>query len=217
MAATLTREEFADMIEYHATLFVAALRDGTSSTALVEYNAAGAPQLATQPAAPVVIAAQQPSAPVLWAKVGELPNQAYRWPRRTEHYNPFEVWQADRQIGLGKADNSGHYYGKEHRGYWLAFEMVNGQKRRPIVVFNEADDYESSGDLVAIIKGKGDGGRSMFKPGDDLPPGYENFEIDVFRNRITGPQAFNRLAVVARGGDRQAMCTHALLQLALRP
>jgi hypothetical protein len=105
--------------------------------------------------------------------------------------------------------------GKE-RGYWLAFEMVNAQKRRPIVVFNEADDFDVSGDLVAIIKGKGAGGRSMFAPGDAVPAGYDELDVDVFRDRITGPQAFNRLAVIAKGGDRSAMCTHAALQLTLR-
>ena len=92
--------------------------------------------------------------------------------------------------------------------------MVNGQKRRPIVVFNEGDNPE---DLVAVIKGKGKGGRSMFAPGDDLPAGYQPFTVDVFRNRINGPQAFNRLAVVAEGGDREAMLDHGLLQLNLRP
>ena len=94
--------------------------------------------------------------------------------------------------------------------------MTNGQRRRPIVVFTEADDFETTGDLLAIIKGKGDGGRSMYGPGDELPPGYERLQVEIFRDRITGPQAFNKLAVVAKGGDPQAMCTHAALQIALR-
>ena len=116
------------------------------------------------------------------------------------------------QLGLGQAAERGTYYGRE-RGYWLVFEMVNGQKRRPIVVFTEGD---SAADLVAIIRGKGPGGRSMFAPGDDLPSGYEDLVVDVFRNRINGPQAFNRLAVVAEDADREAMLDHGLLQLHLR-
>ena len=109
----------------------------------------------------------------------------------------------------------GVYYGKE-RGYWVAFEMVNGQKRRPILIFMEADDFDTSGALVAVLKGKGAGGRSMFAPGDDLPVGYERLTVEIFRDRVSGPQAYNRLAVVAEGGGRQAMCTHAFLQLGLR-
>ncbi len=55
------------------------------------------------------------------------------------------------------------------RGYWIAFEMIDGQKRRPIVEFIEADDFENSGAFVATLKGKGDGGRSMFASGDEFP------------------------------------------------
>ena len=213
MPSTLTRNDLADLIERHAGLLARALREDTAAEA-VEHPRSTSQAPERRPTSDSGIS------PGDWSKVGELTNQSYTWPEGTEHYAPFEVWEAAGsdarvQIGLGNPNNPGLYYGKE-RGYWLAFEMINGQKRRPIVVFTEADDYEASGDLVAIIKGKGDGGRSMFAPGDDLPLGYQNLDIDVFRNRINGPQAFNRLAVVAHGGDQQAMCTHALLQLGLR-
>jgi hypothetical protein len=203
MSSPISRNELADLIEQHARLLAEALRHGAQPG----------------PDRPKHAPPIRDIAPGGWSKVGELENQSYTWPEGTEHYAPFEVWEAAApsriQIGLGDPNNPGTYYGKE-RDYWLAFEVVNGERRRPIVVFNEADDYEESGDLVAIIKGKGDGGRSMFSPGDDLPAGYERLEIDVFRNRINGPQAYNRLAVIARGGDRQAMCAHAALQLGLR-
>jgi hypothetical protein len=208
MASTITRNELADLIEEHAQMLAQALRGDARNATAQHRSRSDAPDL-------------DGIAPGSWSKVGELDDQSYTWPgpEGTEHYTPFEVWEAAGpsgiQIGLGDPNKPGIYYGKE-RDYWLAFEMINGQKRRPIVVFNEADDYDESGDLVAIIKGKGDGGRSMFSPGDDLPAGYERLEIDVFRDRITGPQAYNRLAVIARGGDRQAMCTHAALQLGLR-
>jgi hypothetical protein len=80
----------------------------------------------------------------------------------------------------------------------------------------EADDFENSGALVATVKGKGDGGRSMFAPGDELPADYERLKIEIFRDRVSGPQAYNRLAVVAEAGDRQTMCIHAFAQPALR-
>lgn len=56
--------------------------------------------------------------------------------------------------------------------------------------------------------GKGAGGHSMFAPGDDLPPGYERLTVEIFRDRVGGPQAYNRLAVAAENGDRQAVCSY---------
>jgi hypothetical protein len=215
-AQTISRDELADLVEHHAALFAAAVRQSLMVAAFTE-----------EP--PTTAAADDPGSasnigrggrPGGWTQIGELPNETYSWPEGVEHYEPFEVWETTDargriQVGLGQVTKRGTYYGKE-RGYWLGFEMVNGQKRRPIVVFMEADDFETTGALVAVMKGKGDGGRSMFAPGDELPAGYEQLKIEVFRDRVCGPQAYNRLAVVAEAGDRQTMCTHVFLQLGLR-
>jgi hypothetical protein len=159
--------------------------------------------------------------PVLrsWKKIGEFDGEKYAWPKQTEEYDPFEVWETDDtghklQFGLGyiAADPSTDYYGHP-RGYWVAFEMVNRQKRRPIGVFIEGDDPS---DVVAVIKGKGPGGRSMYAPGDELPAAYEDLTVDVFRHRIAGPQAYDRLAVIAKNADRQTMLNHAAIQSTLR-
>ena len=154
-----------------------------------------------------------------WRKVRELTGQRYTWPQHTEEYDPFEVWQTDDagerlELGLGyiAAEPNTDYYGRP-RGYWLAFEMVNGLKRRPICVFIEGDDPS---DLVAVVKGKGPGGRSMYAPGDDVPAVYGGLTLAVFRDRVNGPQAYNRLAVVAENGDRQTMLNHAAIQSRLR-
>lgn len=223
MHHTLTRHDLADIIERHASAMARELREDPRDGALVVRPDAPNQPLSPESKSPIgdpEVSAPSPAALRTWLKVGELADQSYAWPAGVEHYQPFEVWQASAlaaqvQIGIGDPNNPSKYYGKV-RGYRLTFEMVNGQKRRPIVVFTEADDFEETGDLVAIIKGKGEGGRSMFAPGDDLPPGYEDLEIAVFRDRINGPQAFNRLVVVARGGSPNAMCTHAFLQLGLR-
>lgn len=203
---TISREEIADLIEQHAAMLAAALRSaGDTARPIVER--------------PVDAGTKLPELPPTggWSKVGELTGETYKWPEGTEEYEPFEVWETTRegrkvQIGLGQATNRGEYYGRE-RGYWLVFERVNGHKRRPIVVFTEGDNPK---DLVAVIKGKGEGGRSMFSPADTLPKGYEQLTVDVFCHRINGPQAYNRLAVVAENRDRHTMLEHGLLQLGLR-
>ncbi len=224
----LTRHELADLIEHHGAQLVEALRFSATqhdepgspgTTVAADSSAAG-----EEPVQPRPGRAAGPHGPGgrtgPWRKVGELEGETYTWPTGTEHYEPFEVWETQDargrvQIGLGRPVERGIYYGRE-AGYWLAFEMVNGQKRRPIVVFNESDDHKQTGDLLGIIKGKGAGGRSMFAPGDELPGGYESMPVEVFKDRITGPQAFDRLAVVAQGGDRPTMLDHSLMQLRLR-
>ena len=162
-AESITRAELADLVQHHGRLFVRpALRQQAIAEALADErpladatSRADAPdRQAPQPIPPGFVDGE-------WRKVGELPAESYVWPGPDgiETYDPFEVWErrtenVRTQIGLGRATKRGIYYGKE-RGYWLAFEMVNGQKRRPIVVFNEADEFDVSGDLVATIQGQG--------------------------------------------------------------
>lgn len=197
----LTRTQLADLIESQAASFVAALRG---------------PGLGAARPRGLRLSA--------WKKVADREGESYRWPEGVEHYSPFEVWgtageRGEVQIGLGRVTVPRVFYGRE-RYWWLAFEMTGNEKGRPIVVYNEADPQdggrEASGDLVAVIKGKGTKGRSMFAPGDDLPEYYDEMPVDVFRNRISGPQAPNRLAVIAPRGDRDVMLDHALIQLRLR-
>ena len=134
---TITRDELADLLEHHSALLVAALRQPPPSTSLADER----PKPPTPPA-------RDPETRV-WTMAGELANQTYTWPEGTEHYEPFEVWEtADArgriQIGLGRVVKRGVYYGKE-RGYWVAFEMVNGQKRQSIVIFMEATTSTPAG------------------------------------------------------------------------
>jgi hypothetical protein len=215
MSTTLTKIELADLIESHASLLVSALRGEDRPVAAVSKPvqaiiSSGSRRMAEVP----------PVAPGAWVKVGELEDQSYTWPEGTERYDPFELWELRTdegaiQIGFGNPNIRGEYYGSE-RGYWVAFEMINGRKGRPILIFMESGDFATTGDLIAVIKGKGDGGRSMFGPGDELPAGYADLDVELFKDRISGPQAYNRMAVVAKQGDRQAICTHAALQLGLR-
>ena len=226
----LTRHELADLIEHHGAQLVEALRFSATqhdepgspgTTVAADSSAAG-----EEPVQPRPGRAAGPHGPGgrtgPWRKVGELEGETYTWPGRgTEHYEPVRGVGGPGRAratcrSASAARSSGESITDARRGYWLAFEMVNGQKRRPIVVFNESDDHKQTGDLLGIIKGKGAGGRSMFAPGDELPGGYESMPVEVFKDRITGPQAFDRLAVVAQGGDRPTMLDHSLMQLRLR-
>jgi hypothetical protein len=78
--------------------------------------------------------------------------------------------------------------------------------------FVAADDYEHTRELVAVIRGS-DGGRRMYGPGDALPAIYtERFRTEIYNARIIHPGAWNRLVVVAREDDDEAILNHALIQ-----
>ena len=153
-----------------------------------------------------------------WIQVPQRDGQPRTWASGERWYQPFEIWETDdddgphQQFGLGyvPAETGRDYYGHP-RGYWIVHEIVNHRLGTEVAVFVEADQPT---DLVAVIRGNGPNGRSMFDPGDDLPVGYENLTVGVFRDHVVGPQAYGKLAAVAVDGDRQAMLNHAAIQVA---
>lgn len=194
-STVLTRGSLADLIEQHSAALVSALRSPGAH-------------------------ASSPFKLAPWKKVADHDEQTYSWPDGIEHYTPFEIWESQDdggavRIGMGRVTKPRDLYGKE-RYWWLGFAMLGSQIHRPITVFNEADNYATTGDLVAVIKGKGPSRRAMYAVGDELPEQYSALPVDAFQNRISGPHAPNRLAVVAANGDREVMLDHALIQWRLR-
>jgi hypothetical protein len=53
----------------------------------------------------------------------------------------------------------------------------------------------------------------MYGAGDALPAIYtEHFRTDIYSERIVYPGAWNKLVVVVREDDDEAMLNHALIQ-----
>src|SRR4051794_33326543 len=112
-----------------------------------------------------------------------------------------EVDGAD-DTGSGRGSTSSARY--KGRGVELMLErsrcMYRGRLRdkvtisplgkRHLVVFYEADNSESTSEMVSIIRGKGRSGQMMFGEDDTLPPLYGRLRIDNFGERIGGH--FNR-------------------------
>ncbi len=139
MSTTVTRTELADLIERHIGALVSDLRQSSDHELLANARpdaagvAAAAPTAGPSPS-PISV---HPTPGVLptdaWQKLGELEGQTYSWPEGVEEYEPFEVWETmvdgtPAQIGLGHPTRRETFFGRE-RGYWLAFEMINGRKR----------------------------------------------------------------------------------------
>ena len=150
-----------------------------------------------------------------WRVVRERDGESYRWPSGRDRYSPYRVFigttrtEGAVQIGLGETIRNNRW-GRD-RKYIVAF-LTGGSPQQPLVEFVAADDYEQTRELVAVIRGS-DGGRRMYGPGDTLPALYtERFRTQTYNERVDHPGAWNKLAVVAREDDDEAILNHALIQ-----
>ena len=85
-------------------------------------------------------------------------------------------------------------------------------ERERLVVLVAADDYEETGELVAVIRGS-DGGRHMYGAGDALPDVYEErFRTQMYSERVVFAGVWNKAVVVAGEDDEATMLNHALIQ-----
>jgi hypothetical protein len=172
-------------------------------------SAAGAPV-----SAPVK---QAEDLPTNWSEVRTLDDQSYTWPEETETYERYTIYSGETEsngvvhLALGEAGRT-EVWGRD-RTYTIAF-LTSGAPQVPLVEFLETDDHEDSGDMLAIIRGRdGAKSRTMYGPSDALPDVYEQqFQIEIYRERIDYPGAWNKQAVIARGSDAETMLNHALLQ-----
>jgi hypothetical protein len=153
-----------------------------------------------------------------WTEVGLLADQTYSWPPDAgglERYDPFVVYERG-DLNLALAHNTQPVVVKDRprKQIWVFHLRAPRGSKRPIVPFVAADDYDETGELVAIIRGKGPNGRKMFGPGDALPREYERVRLDRFGNRITGH--YDKFCVVATEEDPVTMLNHGAAQIRLR-
>ena len=150
-----------------------------------------------------------------WRLVQGREGESYRWPSGRDRYEPYRVFMGTTraegavQIGLGETIRK-NKWGRD-RKYVVAF-LSAGSPQQPLVEFVAADDYEQTRELVAVIRGS-DGARRMYGVGDALPAVYtERFRTQIYNERVVHPGAWNKLVVVAREDDDEAILNHALIQ-----
>jgi hypothetical protein len=150
-----------------------------------------------------------------WRLVRQREGESYRWPDGRDRYEPYRVFvgttrtEGAVQIGLGEAIRK-NKWGRD-RKYVVAF-LSSGSPQHPLVEFVAADDYEQTRELVAVIRGS-DGGRRMYGIGDALPAVYaERFRTQIYNERVVHPGAWNKIVVVAREDEHEAILNHALIQ-----
>jgi hypothetical protein len=150
-----------------------------------------------------------------WRLVHGREGESYRWQSGRDRYEPYRVFigttraEGAVQIGLGETIRE-NKWGRD-RKYVVAF-LSAGSPQQPLVEFVAADDYEQTRELVAVIRGS-DGARRMYGLGDALPAVYtERFRTQLYNERVVHPGAWNKLVVVAREDDQEAILNHALIQ-----
>jgi hypothetical protein len=150
-----------------------------------------------------------------WSLVREREGQSYQWPHERDKYSRYRVF-----MGTTRAEGAVHIalgetvrkkkWGRD-RTYIVAF-LSSGSPQKPLVEFLEADDFEETRELVAVIRGS-DGGRRMYGPGAALPAIYdERFQTQMYAERVDYPGVWNKAVVVARESDHTTMLNHALIQ-----
>jgi hypothetical protein len=150
-----------------------------------------------------------------WRLVREREGESYQWPEKRERYSRYRVFigttraEGAVHIGLGETVRE-NKWGRD-RKYVVAF-LSSGSPQRPLAEFVAADDYEETRELVAVIRGS-DGGRRMYSAGDALPRVYnERFRTQMYSERVLYPGVWNKVVVVAREDDDEAMLNHGLIQ-----
>jgi hypothetical protein len=150
-----------------------------------------------------------------WRHVQGREGESYRWPSGRDRYEPYRVFMGTTraegavQIGLGETIRK-NKWGRD-RKYVVAF-LSAGSPQQPLVEFVATDDYGQTRELVAVIRGS-DGGRRMYGVGDPLPAVYaERFRTQLYNERVVYPGAWNKIVVVAREDDDEAILNHALIQ-----
>jgi hypothetical protein len=161
------------------------------------------------------VPAEAADLPQDWRVVGERKGESYRWPQGRDRYSPYRVFVGSTraegavQLGLGETIRKNRW-GRD-RKYVVAF-LSGGAPQQPLVEFLAADDYDKTHELVAVIRGS-DGGRRMYGTGDALPAVYtDRFRTQIYNERVVYPGVWNKVVVVAREDDDEAVLNHALIQ-----
>lgn len=153
-----------------------------------------------------------------WRLVEERHGVTYSWPEETDVYEPFRVYE-----GVGAAGTIRLAIGAcertmvrgEGREYLITGHVAESGAFRPIAEFLATDDHERSGEMIAIIKGKG-GTARMYDPTDELPEVYSAFSTETYRDRVDKPHSYNKLGIVAGKDDAETMLGHTYFQAVTR-
>jgi hypothetical protein len=157
--------------------------------------------------------------PPWWRRVEERHGVRYTWGRdEFDLYDPFIVYEGRISDGIvrlaiGKCERTPVH--SEDRIYYIVCAVGPQGGLRAIAEFLATDDYDETGDVIAIIKGK-DGTGRMFDSGEELPAVYSPWQTVTYRDRVDYPGSYTKQGLVCSELDHEVMLNHALAQIQLR-
>lgn len=187
---------------------VAMLRDAVSPGSS---GGKQAPEETDPPAAEIEL-------PKEWQLVGESSGVRYTWGEDQDIYDPFltyEGWtsRGKARLAIGKCRRA-RTHGRD-RVYYIVVNIGPEGGMRAIAEFLATDDYDETGEVIAIIKGKEGSGR-QFASADELPSIYRRWNTVTYRDRVNYPGSYLKQGLVCNERDADAMLNHSLVQIQLR-
>jgi len=156
--------------------------------------------------------------PEEWQLVGEDSGVRYTWGEDHDIYDPFltyEGWtsQGKARLAVGKCHRT-RTHGR-NRIYYIVVNIGPEGGMRAIAEFLATDDYDDTGEVIAIIKGKECSGR-QFASADELPSIYRDWNTVTYRDRVDYPGSYLKQGLVCDERDAETMLNHSLTQIQLR-
>ena len=156
--------------------------------------------------------------PLSWRLVEERHGVVYTWGEDHDVYDPFRVYEGEISSGrvrlaIGKCERARTF--GEDRIYYIVASIGPAGGIRAVSEFLATDDYDETGDVIAIIKGK-EGSARQFDRADELPAVYASWPTATYRDRVDYPGAYSKQALVCNELEHEGMLNHALAQIQLR-
>lgn len=156
--------------------------------------------------------------PERWTLLDETSGVRYTWGEDQDVYDPFvtyEGWTAKgkARLAIGKCERT-RTHGRD-RIYYIVISIGPEGGMRAIAEFLATDDYDETGDVIAIIKGK-DGSGRQFDSTDELPPVYRDWNTVTYRDRVNYPGSYLKQGLVCNEQDFETMLNHSVAQIQLR-
>ncbi len=153
-----------------------------------------------------------------WQLVKKDSGVRYTWGEDHDIYDPFliyEGWtsQGKARLAIGKCCRA-RVHGQD-RIYYIVVSIGPEGGMRAIAEFLATDDYDDTGEVIAIIKGKEGSGR-QFASADELPSIYRDWNTVTYRDRVDYPGSYLKQGLVCNERDAETMLNHSLTQIQLR-
>jgi len=187
---------------------IVALRDALAP------SSSGSEQLLAETELP----ASEVELPEKWQLVKEDSGVRYTWGEDHDVYDPFLIYEGwtskgKARLAIGKCRRT-RVHGRD-RIYYIVVSIGPEGGMRAIAEFLATDDYEDTGEVIAIIKGKEGSGR-QFDSAHELPSIYDRWITVTYRDRVDYPSSYLKQGLVCNERDAETMLNHSLAQMQLR-